>query len=241
MKRDRLAFLMYQLLCYYARKDAQPKVRQPGTRRFWAQREDAIMRLHYPHEDDATLQSILRRSRTQIYARANVLGLHKSVAYMQESRAQASARLLESGKAFRFPKGSIPPNKGQKGIHHSPATEFKKGNRPQSWKPIGTYRINADGYLDRKITDEGLPKRRWVGVHRLVWMQHHGPIPPGHIVCFKDGMRTTALEEITVDRLELITLAENMRRNTFHNWPKPLAQLVQLRGALVRQINRRHG
>jgi hypothetical protein len=31
--------------------------------------------------------------------------------------------------------------------------------------------------------------------------------------------------------------AESMRRNSYHNYPKELAQLIQLRGALNRKIN----
>lgn len=88
MNRDRLAFMMYQLLCYYARRDSQPRVLQPGRRRFWTAREDANLRLLYPNEEDATLQAIFQRSRTQIYARASTLGLHKSAEYMRVSRAQ---------------------------------------------------------------------------------------------------------------------------------------------------------
>ena len=37
-----------------------------------------------------------------------------------------------------FKKGSIPWNKGKKGIHLSAKSEFKKGQRPVNWKPVGT-------------------------------------------------------------------------------------------------------
>jgi len=46
-------------------------------------------------------------------------------------------------------------------------------------------------------------------------------------------------EHITVERLELVTLAENLRRNSIHRFPEDLVQLIQLKGALVRKINRR--
>lgn len=45
---------------------------------------------------------------------------------------------------------------------------------------------------------------------------------------------------MTLDKLECITFRENMRRNTVHaKYPKELVRLVQLRGALARQINLR--
>lgn len=39
---------------------------------------------------------------------------------------------------------------------------------------------------------------------RRVWERVHGPVPEGHTVVFRPGMRTTANAEITVDRLECI-------------------------------------
>lgn len=44
---------------------------------------------------------------------------------------------------------------------------------------------------------------------------------------------------VTPDSVELITRQELMKRNTLHRYPKPIAQLIQLRGALNRQINKR--
>jgi len=45
--------------------------------------------------------------------------------------------------------------------------------------------------------------------------------------------------DIRLENLELITRRELMLRNSVHNLPKPLAQAVQLLGALNRQIRRR--
>ena len=76
-------------------------------------------------------------------------------------------------------------------------------------------------------------------MHRLVWMAANGPLPAGHIVVFKPGRRTTELEAITLDAVELISRAENMRRNSVHQLPPELARLVQLRGVLIKTINRK--
>ncbi len=106
-----------------------------------------------------------------------------------------------------------------------------------TWKPVGTYRINADGYLDRKIKDEGRPQDRWERVHRLVWIEHRGPIPEGHIVVFKPGRRTTDLEAITVDALECITRRELAARNTIQRYPPELQSAMRLAGKLRRRIH----
>ena len=106
--------------------------------------------------------------------------------------------------------------------------------------PVGSYRVNADGYLDQKISDQPGPQNlRWKSVHRLVWERTHGPVPHGHAVCFKPGRRSTDAAEITVDALEPVTRRDLMLRNTYHRYGKDVAKLVQLRGALTRQINKR--
>ena len=120
-------------------------------------------------------------------------------------------------------------------------TQFKKGVRQgvavRLYKPIGTERISKDGYLERKVND-GLPlQARWRAVHLVVWEALHGPVPAGHAVAFKNGDRT----DIRPENLELIHRRALMARNTVHNLPKPLAQTVQLLGALRRQINRKAG
>lgn len=145
-----------------------------------------------------------------------------------------------------FKSGQIPWNKGIKfysgGRSHE--TRFKKGvmsgAAQRNHVPIGTLRISQDGCLERKITDDPTlkPKMRWEPVQRLVWQDAHGPIPAGHIVVFRKGMKTVAEEEVTVDRLECITMAENMRRNSPYLNNPDMAKLYQLKGAIARQVNR---
>lgn len=66
-------------------------------------------------------------------------------------------------------------------------TRFKKGHRPHNWVPIGTERINSDGYVEVKVQD-GKCQKNWKGKHILIWEQHHGrPVPPGYAVIFGDG------------------------------------------------------
>jgi len=145
----------------------------------------------------------------------------------------------------QFKPGQIPWNKG---IHfeaggRSAETRFKKGcmsgAAQHNYVPIGTLRISKDGYLERKFTDNPAiaPAMRWEAVHRLVWKAAHGPIPDGHIVVYRPGMKTVVEEEVTLDRLECIHRSENMRRNTAYRDPE-LGKLYQLKGAIARQVNR---
>jgi hypothetical protein len=69
-------------------------------------------------------------------------------------------------------------------------TQFKTGNRPENWLPIGSLRTTPDGYQQKKITDTGYPPVDWKAVHVLLWEEHHGPVAINLCVCFKDGNKS---------------------------------------------------
>lgn len=214
----------------------------------WTKREIAIIRRDYPHKQTKLIAAALKRPLSGVYKTANDLGVKKSAAFLASSESGRLTKLSAAGVAYRYPKGHVPANAGLRRPGWGPGrmreTQFKKGQRSgiaaAHWVPVGSLRINADGYLDRKVRDDGLPQKRWVGVHRLLWMKANGPIPPGHAVAFKPGRATTKLTDITIDALELISRQDLMRRNSYHfNYPKEIGELIQLRGAVQRQINRR--
>ena len=110
----------------------------------------------------------------------------------------------------RFFKGLIPWNKGKKGIHLSPNTQFKKGQfvgqEHPSWKG-GVQRMKNDCvYI---YTGNGKRERR----PRLVWEAHYGEIPKGYLISHKDGDRYND----NIENLELITRAELLKRNRSKN------------------------
>lgn len=220
-----------------------------AARRRWTPEEDAQLRALYPVTRTSTIAQRLGRSTGKVYQHAFRLGLKKSDAYLASADACRLRRGDNVGARFRYPKGHVPANKGTRRPGFAPGrmaeTQFAKGRaaaEAHNYRPIGTQRVcTKDGYLIRKVTDDPtlFPARRWVAVHRLVWEAAHGPIPEGHRVAFLPGMKTAVESEITLDKLELVTAAEMMRRNTVHNLPKPLADTVRLLGRVRRQINRR--
>lgn len=199
---------------------------------------DELKRL-YPHFRTEDLATLLGRELQSVYRKASSLALKKTPAFLASSYAGRLDGI--KGSATRFHKGQAAWNKGMKGLDiGGKATRFKAGNSPHNTIAIGSYRLDKDGTLQRKISNvSGSNSKRWRGVHELVWIEANGPVPPKHIVIFKPGMRTNVLEEITVDRVECISLAENMRRNTRHNLPPELNEIVQLKAVLTRQINKR--
>jgi hypothetical protein len=215
-------------------------------RQAWTAEDVATLVRLYPDVPTSEIAAQLGRPVQRVYAKAGNLGLRKSDAFLASDK---SGRMLKGGRlsvGTQFQPGVPSWSKGTKGVcgvqPGCRATQFKPGQRSgvaaRRWVPIGSYRINGDGYLDRKVTDLGRGPRDWIAVHRLVWMEANGPVPDGYVVCFKRGRFTTKLEEITLDAVELVSRADLMKRNTIHNYPKPIAQLVQLRGALNRKINR---
>lgn len=210
-------------------------------RKPWSVADVAHLSARYSDTKTALIAAALARPLSAVYAKAASLGLRKTPEYLASPAACRLRRGDAIGAAFRFRPGQPAWNKGQRfeAGGRSVETRFKPGNKPQTWVPVGSYRVNSDGYLDRKVTDTGYPPRDWIGVHRLVWTAANGPLPDGHIVVFRPGRRTVNLDAITLDALECISRSELMARNSVHRLPKALADVVQLRGAIQRQINRR--
>lgn len=205
-----------------------------------------IMLKRYPYVSTRVLASELQLSDSQVYAQAARMGLKKS----EQFYATPASGRLGHGQGFscRFQKGHLTWNKGTHYIAggRSEQTRFKKGRKPEeahNYLPIGSLRITKDGILVRKTTDDPnvFPARRWIPVYRLVWEAAHGPIPKGKLVRFKQALlKTTVLQDITLDKLEMVSMSDNMRQNSYHNrYPKEIAQLIQIRGAVQRQINKK--
>ena len=128
----------------------------------------------------------------------------------------------------RFEKGHTPWTKGVKGIHLSPATEFKagclRGAAARNYRPVGTITTCHDkpprrlrnrrrkgglqwkGKARRwiKILEDGPPKRRWITLARFNYEKQVGPIPPGCCVVHLDGNQLND----TVENLRAVTHSE---------------------------------
>ena len=107
-----------------------------------------------------------------------------------------------------FKKGSIPWNKDKKGIHLSPATEFKEGQnvgcKSHSWKGGVQYNKNDCIFLN-----VGVNKRVRRPVHFYQLYNGVRSIPNGFVIWHKDGDKNNDLES----NLEAISRAEMLKRN----------------------------
>ncbi|HDR7254295.1 HNH endonuclease signature motif containing protein [Bacillus cereus group sp. MYBK71-2] len=129
------------------------------------------------------------------------LGLNQITAYIKNNG-------LRSGLDARFVEGSKPWNKGKKGIYTGGSqTQFKKGQRPHNYKPVGSERVNSDGYVDVKVADPN----KWRAKHQLLWEKENGPIPKGYVIIFGDGNRRNFQQDnlILVSKSQLAILNKN--------------------------------
>lgn len=208
-----------------------------NPKKFWTEDELVILTHIYPTTFTATIAKFFNCRLDQIYRKADALNLKKNRWYQDSPMAQRLRTNSEIGIPYRFKKGQVSANKGKKCISHPNMvpTQFKPGQRPHTWREIGSERITKDGYIQLKMTDTGYPPRDWKGVHIVIWERLHGmPMPKSHMVAFRDGNKTNFAPE----NLELLSRSENMSRNTYHRYGKDIAQIYQLKGAITRQINK---
>lgn len=105
---------------------------------------------------------------------------------------------LNTGFTGQIQKGNIPWNKGTKGlVTGGVETQFKKGNRPKNFRPVGSERINVDGYTEIKVADPN----KWRLKHQVVWEENKGPIPKGYTVIFGDSNK----QNFDINNLLLVT------------------------------------
>jgi len=99
-------------------------------------------------------------------------------------------------------EGKAPLNKGTKGLYNvgGNRTSFKPGQRSANYKPVGSERVDRDGYTLVKVSDVGRWDERWRHKHRVLWETEQGPIPDGHVLIFADQDK----QNIVLDNLILV-------------------------------------
>src|SRR5665648_186364 len=116
-------------------------------------------------------------------------------------------RLNKGYELTQFKKGHVPFNKGKKGVGGWEPTQFKAGNKPWNYKPLGSERIDGEGYASIKIADPN----KWKTKHTIIWESINGPVPKGSVILFGDGDKQNfeVINLILVSRKQLVRLNQH--------------------------------
>lgn len=208
-------------------------------RRRWTNKEIEYLKSHFPDERTQDVAFDLGRSYSSVSTKANALGLKKSQAFKSDLERSGHINLLKYGKQSRFQPGQEAHNKGKKqeefmsyeAIERTKRTRFKPGNLPHNTRKNGdiSIRRHKNGYQYKYIRVKiGV----WKLLHRVIWERHHGPIPMGHNIQFKDGNQLNC----DIDNLYIISRKKQMTDNTIHRYPEEVKQLIKINSKLKKAI-----
>lgn len=202
----------------------------------WSQKNINLLLELYPNTNNKEIAAIMKISYSSVVNKAYYMRLKKSKEYLSSLPTE---QLKIKGAKFHFKIGASPVNKGKKwkdfmskeGMRNSRKTTFKKGNVPHNTKKDNEISIRKDkgGRIYKFIR---IKSGKWIPLHVHNWQKQYGSIPKGKIVVFKN--KNT--DDCSVDKLELITKEENMRRNTIQRYPEEIKSTIKLISKLKKTI-----
>lgn len=166
------------------------------------------------------------RKKYLVLSRENLTIAFNKEFEMCKTKAQITSLLkrhkIKSGRTGLFIEGQTSWNKGTKGVCKGNSTSFKKGQKPYNQQPIGTERIDDDGYIlvkTNKPSPYNNQPTRFRHKHLEEWEKaNNREVPKGMLISFLDGNKLNC----SPDNLELISKAENLYRNNhgYKNLPE---------------------
>lgn len=209
------------------------------TRRNWTEAEREMIRTEFSDMTSDTLAAKLNRTVASVNQQAALMGVKKSAAHLSSDLGGRFSKCQVLGYEHRFKKGQLPINKGKKqtdymtpeAIERTQKTRFQKGSDNGKQLPIGTITIlnGKNGKVKIIILGNGIRAH----LNRYTWSQANGEIPKGMIIVHKDKDPMNC----DLENLEMISKAENMRRNSVLNLPPEIKEATYDIGKLTRKIN----
>lgn len=152
---------------------------------------------------------------------------------------------FNNGRTGCFQVGSVPYNKGKKqteycspeAIERTKKTRFQKGQEPINHRPVGSERVNVEGYVEVKVAE---PKK-WMLKQRYLWEQYHNEkLGKNDLILFLDGDRSnfdiSNLKRLT--RKELAMLNHEYGDIQDVSVRETALTIVKLRGAIYDKSKR---
>ena len=191
---------------------------------------DKVLQKHYLEIPFKALAKKIGKSATFVRIRLRQLGLVVPKEIIEKRKAESQIK-----------KGTIPPNKGKKMpaeiYEKAKLTFFKKGHLPHNTLHDEAITLRKDNkgniYLHIRIS-----LGKWQMLHVYNWEKTNGAVPEGKIIVFKNGNQM----DCQVTNLECITYEENMRRNSIHNYPPEVKEVIRLTRKLQTKLKKlNHG
>ena len=188
---------------------------------------DKYLNKNYLTEPIKAIASNIGKSATFVKKRLEQLGLEIPKEII-EQRMEVS----------KYKKGNIPNNKGKKispqVYEKLKPTMFKKGQSPHNSLSIGAETIRTDrrtgnSYIMIKV--ENKPKLIYKHIH--IWEKINGKVTKGYNIVF---INKNSLD-CRIENLECISNAELMERNTIHQYPPELKELIKLNNKVKKKVN----
>lgn len=190
----------------------------------WTDEMIETLKRKYPTELNTLLAEELDMSTRTLTRVAKKMGLEKEPGYKNRHKEYIYTKAAANRRPNRY--------KGKKGwtIPGSEKYQFKPGHCATPKRPVGSEQI-AQGYIRVKIKQPNV----WVRKQRHVWQQHHGKIPPGHNIQFKDGNPLNC----DISNLYMISRADQItNENGVARYPRELRVAIMAIAKLRRTINK---
>ncbi len=175
--------------------------------------EEKLRRITTPEQDELVRQRYRNSGKgsfKEVQDFLKTLGVSMTLAQVKGYLSRKHIRL---GVYGWFKKGSAPANKGKKMppevYFKCRPTMFRKGNIPVNHKPVGSERIDKDGYIMVKIAE---PKK-WRQKQRIVWERETGEkLKRNEYIMFLDGNKLNC----DISNLAKVTQSQMLRINQNH-------------------------
>ena len=168
----------------------------------WSEEEIEFIREIYPFYENKEISKMVKEK----------FGFDVSIRNLQNVRNKYKIpkKVIPNSGCYR--KGDVPWNKGREMSDETKEkvkkTWFKKGQIPKNHRPLGSTRIDKDGYKLIKIAEPN----KWALYHRCLYEEKHGEkLKKNEAVIFADGDKTNFdLDNLVkVSRANLLYLNNN--------------------------------
>lgn len=172
------------------------------ARHIWTEEEIEFIRKIYPYYENKEISKMVKEK----------FGFEVSTRNLQNVRNKYKIpkKVIPNSGCYR--KGDVPWNKGREMSDETKEkvkkTWFKKGQIPKNHKPVGSTRVDRDGYKLIKIAEPN----KWALYHRHLYEVEHGEkLKKNEAVIFADGDKTNFDIDnlVKVSRANLLYINKN--------------------------------